>query len=257
MIRIIFILALGLLCFGVQKAAAVPGLDAYAQQMTENMQKVIEGQSLDTAFPWKLSTTAHPWEAGFRKGLKSIEPVSVKAAAIAMHWTFFRNGTPIYVAQLIVMPTENGPKLMRLERVWISSDGEYPSWMVSIQGRPPNEWPDHFRPWAKLLAAFQKSATPQSCPGLSLANSETLTNWVPEPYRSTQMATLNTLKSLRQELCKMAYASDASSLLPVRQHFNLVNGAGQIRGGVVLDFTAGAKGLAITNPQFKKIGVPN
>ena len=70
-----------------------------------------------------------------------------------------------------------------------------------------------------------------------------------------QAETLRGLDTQFDELCKYTYEADSVTMMPVRQHFNLVNKAGQIRGGVMLEFKGGARPV-LTNPQFKQIGVP-
>ena len=146
---------------------------------------------------------------------------------------------------------------MRLQKLWATGDKPYPEWMVSTQGRQPNEWPSVFMPWAQVLAAFQKRAMPKKCPGLPIADEAVLNKWIPKPYRAMQAKTLEGLEPDFQELCKYTYEADSVTMMPVRQHFNLVNTSGQIRGGVMLEFKGGATGLVITNPQFKQIGVPD
>jgi hypothetical protein len=237
-------------------AQAAPQLGTYASQMAHSMQQVIDGTSFSEAFPWPLETASNHWESGFRGHLKAIEPVRARTGAIAMNWTFFKAGQPQYVVQLVMIPTQSGASLMRLHKVWSATESRYPDHMVSTQGRPPNQWPDRFRPWAKVLSAYQHSAMPNECSGLPLAKPTQLKAIVPAPYLAAHSQTLKNLSPLVRELCQQAYSADSATLMPVRQHFNLVNTDGQIRGGVLMEFKAGANGLVLTNPQFKQIESP-
>ena len=125
-------------------ALAGQDLSPYALQMAASMQRVVSGDPFQKAFPWPMETASNDWEAGFRSHLKAIEPVTAQTAALALNWTFYKAGKPIYVAQIVLMPTSSGPALMRLQKLWAQGEKAYPEWMVSIKADNPMNGQTYF-----------------------------------------------------------------------------------------------------------------
>lgn len=252
MLRQFTIYILWVFLLWIPTAHAVPGLDRYQTDLGQRMETVLQGAALSEAFKVPVLTPKISWEMGVRAGIERAQPVTANVAALALNWTFYKANKPFYIAQVVVLATAAGPRLMRLERKWSLATSPQNS-APSMPGKPPNEWPGMFKPWAMLVAAFQKSATLQSCPQLPIATVDTLQS-VPMPYRDAQRKTLDTLAPLRDELCEAAYKADSVTMMPVRQHFNLLGPNGTIKAGISIDFAEHPNGIAIVNPQFKQIG---
>ena len=252
MIRQFTIYVMWVFACWIPAAHAIPGLDRYQIELGQKMETVLRGAALSDAFKLPVTTPNISWEVGVRAGIERAQPVTASVAALALNWTFYKANKPFYIAHIVILATAAGPRIMRLERKWSLTTSEN-SPPPKAFGRAPNEWTGLFEPWAMLVAAFQKSAVPQSCPQLPIASVQTLQS-VPMPYREAQRKTLEALSPLRDELCDAAYKADTVTLMPVRQHFNLLDPNGTIKAGISIGFTEHPTGIAIVDPQFKQIG---
>ena len=190
MLRHFTILLLGVVTLWTSNAYAVPGLDRYQTDLGQKMETVLRGASLADAFGFPVPTPKAAWENGLKAGIQRVEPVTATVAALALNWTFYKGNRPIYIAQVVVLATAAGPRLMRLERTWTLNSAAAPP--TQGLGLAPNKWPDVFQPWAMVLAAFHKSAGPESCPQLPIAGVDALQS-IPKPYRDMQRKTIKAL----------------------------------------------------------------
>ena len=118
MLRQFTIYILWVFLLWIPTAHAVPGLDRYQTDLGQRMETVLQGAALSEAFKVPVLTPKISWEMGVRAGIERAQPVTANVAALALNWTFYKANKPFYIAQVVVLATAAGPRLMRLERKW-------------------------------------------------------------------------------------------------------------------------------------------
>ena len=228
-------------------------ISEYAKQLADSMERVLQGSSLDASLPWPSQPLTANWEQEFRDAVSPLQPVQVVTAALSLHWTFFHEGRPTYVAQVTFLPNDGVPTLLKIEETWTTNSGPYPQWMVATQGQRPQRWQGLFHGWAGELTRIQEAAKSHGCEKSPTAETTHVQKFIPGPYQNAHIESLQSLPGLLKRLCAAAKQADSASFFPMRQHFNLLNSKGTIVGGVMVDFRSGPEGLILTGPTFKRI----